>query len=216
MFGKDKKDEEKASPKLNESPGNEKKAPAEPEEITLKKSDYEALIKNKDEAKKEAEDWKNKYYLNLADTQNLRKSLEKDHSEAIRYRSEGFLEGLLPSLDSFYIALEADPSTPEAKNYKIGFQYIYNQIESVLFNEGVSEIAPKAGDKFDPSYMHAVDTTVGEKEGLVSFVHAKGYRLHDRLVRPAMVNVTKLADQTPEAPKAEEEKKEDNTEAKKA
>ena len=128
-------------------------------------------------AEEEAAKWKNAYYTTLADTQNLRKSLEEDHRNAIRYRSEGFLGSLIPALDSFHIALEATPNGEEAKNYRIGFQYIYNQIRSTLEQEGVSEIAPKEGDRFDATSMHAVD--------LVD----KGYRLYDRMIRPAMVSV---------------------------
>ena len=50
-----------------------------------------------------------------ADTANLRKSLEADHREALRYRAEGFVENLLPALDSFYMALSAEPTSQEAK-----------------------------------------------------------------------------------------------------
>lgn len=137
--------------------------------------------------------WKNDYYLELADIQNLRKSLEADHREAIRYRSAGFLEALLPALDSFYIALEAKPQSQEAQNYQQGFQYIYNQIQNTLSSEGVSEICPKIGDRFDATLMHAVDTKEGAEEGQIVQVYSKGYRLHDRLIRPVMVCVSKKA-----------------------
>ena len=140
-------------------------------------------------AEEEAAKWKNAYYTTLADTQNLRKSLEEDHRNAIRYRSEGFLGSLIPALDSFHIALEATPNGEEAKNYRIGFQYIYNQIRSTLEQEGVSEIAPKEGDRFDAASMHAVDLVEGGEEGKVAKVLAKGYRLYDRMIRPAMVSV---------------------------
>ena len=140
-------------------------------------------------AEEEAAKWKNAYYTTLADTQNLRKSLEEDHRNALRYRSEGFLGSLIPALDSFHIALEATPNGEEAKNYRIGFQYIYNQIKATLEREGVSEIAPKEGDRFDATSMHAVDLVEGGEEGKVAKVLAKGYRLYDRMIRPAMVSV---------------------------
>lgn len=154
-------------------------------------------------AKEECEDWKNKYYMAFADTQNLRKSLESDHREALRYRAEGFLESLLPALDSFHMALSATPNGEEAKNYRQGFQFIYNQILASLEAEGVTELAPKEGDKFDPSYMHAIDMApyAEGKEGLVAKVFAKGYKLHDRIVSPAKVAVY---------PKKKEETKEED------
>ena len=72
----------------------------------------------------EAEHWKNEFYRAYADTQNLRKSLEKDHQEAIKYRAEGFIENLLPVLDSFHVVLSQEIEDPALKNYLIGFQFI--------------------------------------------------------------------------------------------
>jgi molecular chaperone GrpE len=171
--------------------GAEQKEKEMKKEEASKEAPKEDFQKEYQDALKSVEEWKNKYYLCLADTQNLRKDLEKDHQENIRFRAMGFLENLLPALDSFYIALATSPKDEEAKRYQQGFQYIYNQIESSLVNEGVSEILPKAGDKFDPTCMHAVDTKEADSEGLVLQIFAKGYRLHERLVRPAMVCVSK-------------------------
>lgn len=150
-----------------------------------------ALKEELKKAKEESESWKNKYYMAFADTQNLRKSLEEDHRNALRYRAEGFLEALLPALDSFHIALSAEPNGEEAKNYRQGFNFIYNQIQSALEAEGVREVAPKEGADFDPRSMHAIDTVPHEdgKEGKVAKVFSKGYYLYDRLVSPAKVAV---------------------------
>lgn len=139
----------------------------------------------------EVEHWKNEYYRAYADTKNLRNSLEKEHQAAIKYRAEGFIEDLLPVLDSFYMALANEPTDPGLKNYLIGFQYIYKNLVNVLENEGVSEITPKVGDKFDPSTMNAMDVEIDEgPEGLIKKIYAKGYKLHDRLIRPVNVCVS--------------------------
>ena len=142
--------------------------------------------------KKEVENWKNEYYRAYADTQNLRKSLEKDHQNAVKYRAEGFIDNLLPVLDSFHVVLSQEPEDSNLRNYLVGFQFIYRNLVSVLENEGVKEIAPKVGDKFDASSMNAVEVeeTDGE-EGLITKVITNGYKLHDRLVRPANVVVSK-------------------------
>ena len=139
----------------------------------------------------DVEHWKNEYYRAYADTKNLRSSLEKDHIEAIKYRAEGFIEGLLPVLDSFYVVLKNEPDDPNLKNYLIGFQYIYKNLVNVLESEGVQEIVPQINDKFDPHTMNAVDTVVDdENPGVVRSVNSIGYMLHSRLVRPANVVVT--------------------------
>lgn len=145
----------------------------------------------KEKAKADAEHWKNEYFRAYADTQNLRKQLEKDHMSAMKYRAEGFIDELLPVLDSFYAVLKNEPTDPNLKNYLIGFQYIYRNLVAALENEGVSEIAPKVGDKFSPDTMQAVDTKESEgEENIVLDVQFKGYKLHDRLIRPANVTVS--------------------------
>lgn len=145
----------------------------------------------KEKAKADAEHWKNEYFRAYADTQNLRKQLEKDHMSAMKYRAEGFIDELLPVLDSFYAVLKNEPTDPNLKNYLIGFQYIYRNLVAALENEGVTEIAPKVGDKFSPDTMQAVDTKESEgEENVVLDVQFKGYKLHDRLIRPANVTVS--------------------------
>ena len=149
------------------------------------------LNEEKEKAIADAEHWKNEYYRAYADTKNLRNQLEKDHMSAMKYRAEGFVDELLPVLDSFYAVLKNEPTNPELKNYLIGFQYIYKNLTAALENEGVTEIAPKVGDKFSPDTMQAVETkeTDGE-ENIIVDVHVKGYKLHDRLIRPANVTVS--------------------------
>ena len=170
--------------------------PKDKEEIKEKKSKEEKKIKELEEKLEKAnadwEHWKNEYYRAYADTQNLRKSLEKEHSEAIKYRAIGFIEELLPVLDSFHMALANEPTSQELKNYLVGFQFVYRNLISVLENEGVEEISPNIGDKFSDATMNAVDITVQEgEENLVTKVYGKGYKLHQRLIRPAMVSVSK-------------------------
>jgi len=123
--------------------------------------------------------------------QNLRKAIEKDHHEAIKYRAEGFIENLLPILDGFHMALQAEVKSPEMKNFLIGFEFIYRNMVTVLENEGVTEVTPKIDDPFDPSYMQAIETKVVEgKPNRVLEVKVKAYKLHDHLIRPAIVVVS--------------------------
>ena len=163
------------------------------EEETLSKKEKKKVDKLADVVEKlktEVDHWKNEYYRAYADTKNLRNSIEKDYKEALKYRSEGFIEELLPVLDSFHMALANEPSDPALKNYLTGFQYVYRNLVTILENEGVSEIAPKVGDKFDSRTMNAVDTEEQEEENKVLKVYGNGYKLHDRIIRPAMVQVS--------------------------
>lgn len=150
------------------------------------------------------EHWKNEYYRAYADMQNLRKQVEKEHREAIRYRAVGFIENLLPILDGFHMALQAEVKSEEMKNFLIGFEFIYRNLLGVLESEGVSEISPKVGDEFDPETMQALETIYDEnaKPNKILKVNAKGYKLHERLIRPSIVVVS--------TNKKDEPKKEEN------
>jgi molecular chaperone GrpE len=110
----------------------------------------------------------------------------------MKYRIEGFIDNLLPVLDSFHMALNTTPTNPDVANYCIGFQYIYRNLISILEAEGVSEIEPKINDEFNPDFMDAmeVEETDGEPNKVLRVV-VKGYKIHDRLVRPARVIVSK-------------------------
>ena len=122
---------------------------------------------------------------------NLRDSIEKDHREVLKYRSMGFLENLLPILDGFHMALSIEATSQEMKNFLTGFEFIYRNMVSVLENEGVSEVSPKVGDKFDSNSMSALETKFDEGEpNRVLKVNVKCYKLHDRLIRPAIVVVS--------------------------
>lgn len=155
-----------------------------------------------DKLKAEVNHWKNEYYRAYADTKNLRNNLEQDYRNALKYRSEGFIEELLPILDSFHMALANEPTDPTLKNYLTGFQYVYRNMVAVLENEGVSELVPEVGEKFDPNTMDAVDTVEGDQDNVVLKVYGCGYKLHDRIVRPAKVQVAVLKKQ--ESEKTEE------------
>ena len=149
----------------------------------------------------EASSWKNRYYEAYADMDNLRKKMEKDYQVMFKYRGQGFLEALLPVFDNFYYCFKFKPEDPTLAAYCKGFEMIYNQMVQALEAEGVKEIVPELNKKFDPSVMQAVDVEDGEEDDLVLKVMNKGYMLKDRLVRPAMVVVSKK-------PQIEEEKEE--------
>lgn len=179
---------------------NEKKTrKAKKEEAKIEELEQKLI-----QANEEIEAWKNKYYLAYADTQNMRKQYDKDHQQLIKYRAMGFIEKLLPILDGFHMALANEVTDSTLKNYLIGFEYIYKMMIDALESEGVKEISPKIGDKFDETIMDAVDTEESDQEeNIVLRIYQKGYQLKDRMVRHARVVVSKK-------PSSNEELKEEN------
>ena len=182
------------------------KKPEQDQDVNLNK-ESEPKEASKEEVKKdstpeekiallEAEiyQWKNKYAMMFADMDNLRKSQDKSFSEALRYRSEGFIDKLIPALESFHIALKNPVDDPKVKNYLVGFDYIYKQIQQALEDEGVKEIVVNINDPFEVNTMHALESEVSEgKPNRVLKILSPGYKLHDRVVKQVLVIVSKLA-----------------------
>ncbi|MDD4532788.1 MAG: nucleotide exchange factor GrpE [Bacilli bacterium] len=162
-----------------------------------------------EKTKKEADSWKNKYYQAYADLDNTRKNLQRDHDTMVKYRAQGFVEKLLPAFDSFQMAFAVEPKDENVKNYVQGFKMIYSQFEQAMKDEQISFVNPQVGDDFDSSYMHAIQTVDGEEDNKVANVYVRGYKLKDRLIRPAMVIVTKKKEA-----KADEDKLEESEEKK--
>ena len=159
------------------------------------KASYKRKLAKKDEEidklKKDVEHWKNEYYRVYADMANLRKDIQKDHSEAIKYRLEGFVSDLVSVLASFEMAFKHDPKSEETKNFLMGFKFVQSNLLNILSNEGIQIIEPKINDKFDEKTMQAVEKVQDDgEENLIKEVILKGYKLHDHLVRPAMVKVS--------------------------
>lgn len=179
--------EEEKNVNVNENNEEEKVNPKKAHKDKLRKKEEEI-----EELKKEVNRWKNEFYRVYADTQNLRNSLEKEHRQAIKYRAEGFIDKLLPVIDGFNLALANSPTDPAVKNYLVGFEYIYKNFLQALESEGVKEIKPAIGDKFDPSIMNALDTEESDQEeNTVTKIYSVGIKLHDRMIRHANVVVSR-------------------------
>lgn len=129
----------------------------------------------------------------LAEAENTRKRAQADVTNAHRFALEKFAESLLPVVDSLEAALGAETAT--AETLKSGTELTLKQLRAALDKANICEIAPGAGERFDPNWqqaMAAVEVAGAEPNSIVS-VMQKGWRLHDRVLRPALVTVSKAA-----------------------
>lgn len=126
-----------------------------------------------------------------ADTENMKKRLQKEADTAKKYRFQQAGLELLPILDNMGMALNVQSESEELKNYVKGFEMIYQQLQRVLENEGVEEIEAD-GKPFDHNTMQALmqEKQEGVEAGIVLEVMQKGYMLKDRILRPALVKVS--------------------------
>ena len=128
-----------------------------------------------------------------AEIENNRKRAERDLESAHKYALKNFIEELLPIIDSMEMgqaAASADNATLES--IREGSQLTMNMLVQVLEKNGLEQIDP-VGDKFDPEKHQAISMTEAEgvESNTVIEVMQKGFALNERLVRPAMVVVSK-------------------------
>jgi molecular chaperone GrpE len=128
-----------------------------------------------------------------ADLDNFKKRAARERQDAIKFANESLLEKLLPIIDNFEMALTAaGAQNTSIDALKSGVQMIAQQLKSTLTDAGLQEIEA-AGKPFDPNFHEAISQqeTKDAPEGTVVQQVRKGYRLRERLLRPASVVVAK-------------------------
>jgi molecular chaperone GrpE len=149
----------------------------------------ESVQKALQEALEKADRYLGNWQRAEADFANYKKRVEQERAEFAHFANASLISALLPVVDDFERALENAAADPEAGTWVEGVQLIYRKLRSVLEDHGLTEIEAE-GSKFDPHLHEAVMCVEGE-EGIVCEELQKGYRLRDRLLRPAMVKVGK-------------------------
>lgn len=189
--------------KMNEEPENTMNAEteeqsvqeetAEAQDLTLTEEELKKLCKEQVcpecPEKKELED--ERLHL-LADMENTRKRLERDKEEFRRFAAEKVLADLLPILDNLDLALQHAPQDDASKNFVIGVDMTRKIFLDTLAKHNLEAVGTR-GEEFSPEIHEAV----GQEEcddmepNHVVTLMKKGYRLNGRLLRPAMVTVSK-------------------------
>lgn len=140
----------------------------------------------------EAEKFRDLAMRTAADFDNYRKRSAREKEDAIRYANSSLLEGLLPVVDNFELGLDAARSAPDASAILQGLDMVSRQLRDFLANSGLEEIKTE-GVEFDPNVMEAVGHEPDDKtaENHVLRQTRRGFKLRDRLLRPASVIVSK-------------------------
>lgn len=124
--------------------------------------------------------------LERADLDNQRKRLAREIETARKFANERLLSELLPLFDSMEAGLAA---APQADPLREGLELTLRQLHRIAESNGLVEVAPMAGDSFDPERHQAMSMVEAEgvPPGAVAQVFQKGYVLNERLLRPALV-----------------------------
>jgi molecular chaperone GrpE len=152
-----------------------------------------ALQEDPDQIMKERDDYRDRLLRSIAEFDNYRKRIERERKELAEFVSFEILHDLLPLVDDLERALAAAPtegSTQTVASYRTGVELIYKQLAELLRKRNVTAIEAKGAD-FDPHVHQAVATEASttHRDNEVIEELRRGYRLGERLLRPAMVKV---------------------------
>ena len=175
-------DQESAEPSAEENPVSVETADAE----------KEALQHALDKAQAEARDYLDQLLRARADYANYKRRTEQDKQEMVRYGNAGLMVKLLPVLDDFQRAFQALPQGLEKMTWLEGIALVQRKLQFVLENEGL-EALKVAGQKFDPAQHEAISYEERDdmEDGDIIAEAQKGYKLGDRILRPALVRVAR-------------------------
>jgi molecular chaperone GrpE len=154
--------------------------PSPPVNVSALKAD---LIDARAKAQEYLEGWQR----GQADFVNLKRRLEQDKLDAVKYANSGLILRIIPVLDDFERAVEAVPPSMAEEAWVGGINGIGRKLYTLLEAVGVSRIAAQ-GEMFDPAVHEAVGSAPGA-EGMVMRELGTGYKLNERVLRPARVLV---------------------------
>jgi molecular chaperone GrpE len=152
-------------------------------------AEAEQLVGDIDALQQERDDLLDTTRRLQADFENYRKRVLREQTALVERATEGLVEQLLPVVDSFELALTSLGDVDE--NVRKGIELTYAEFFGVLERAGLERIAAQ-GAPFDPNEHEAVAQDDGDGEPHVGDVYRTGWKLKGRVVRPAMVKVTKV------------------------
>lgn len=141
--------------------------------------------------KVEIEELEDKNLRLQAELVNMRQRNQKEREDAAKYRSQDLAKALLPAIDNLERALEVEANDGNAEALKKGVEMVLDNLKQTLVSHGV-EVITAQGETFDPNIHQAVQTVPSDDEHPTDIVVQelqKGYKLYDRVLRPAMVIV---------------------------
>jgi molecular chaperone GrpE len=154
--------------------------------------DPEALRAELERLRAEGEEYLDGWQRARAEFANYRKRVERESQESYKRAAGDILCRYLPVLDDLELALRERPTEGDAAAWAHGITIIHQKLLSLLESEGIERI-PAEGQTFDPNFHEALsqEESADYKEGQIIDVIRQGYKLDDRVLRPALVRVAK-------------------------
>lgn len=180
---------------MNETTKNETLAEEQTETIVQPEAEGDYIDEAELESlRAERDELRDRFMRALADAENARKRSERDRREAEQYGGSRLARDLLPVHDNLRRALDAATGDQRAAAAALieGVELTLRELQTVFSRHGITIIAPKVGDAFDPQQHQAMfeAPVPGTTAGQIIQVMTEGFLLHDRLLRPAQVGVS--------------------------
>ncbi len=186
-------EQEVAASAGGEAPEPQPPAPA-PQEAAAQaaESGEEDLRQQLEQARAEAAEYLDGWQRARAEFVNYKRRVEREREEQYARIAADIIARYLTVLDDFELALQGRPTEGDAAQWAEGIELIYNKLKAILEAEGIEAIDPQ-GQIFDPNLHEAIsqEESPDHKEGEIIQVLQKGYKLGDRVIRPARVRVAR-------------------------
>ena len=171
------------------TPENNEEAPAD---IPLEEMSADDLIKKINELKEESKENYDRYLRSQAEIDNIVKRNKKDKEEWIKYSNESLIKDLLQVIDNLENAINHSGNENSFNALVEGVELTLKGLKDTLAKSGLEEVKT-LGEDFDPCFHHAVQEEVSDstEKGKILKEFQKGYTLNQRLIRPAMVVISK-------------------------
>jgi molecular chaperone GrpE len=155
-------------------------------------SKMDAAAREAEDARREIADLKGRLIHWQADFQNFQRRAAREVLEARQNADADFAKAMLQVLDHFDMALSVDPSKVDAKGLLDGVKITYDELRKVLGSRGIEAYDP-AGQPFDPHMHEAIMQEASDKHPPMTVIQTlqQGYKIRDRVLRPAKVKVSK-------------------------
>lgn len=159
--------------------------------VALTFDEYDAMEKEIESLQSELEEQKDGWLRTRADFENYRKRVKRDATRSYQDAMTNVLKIFLSAADDLERALKNQPEDKQVQNWISGIELIHQKMLNQMKNQGVERMDVNPGDEFDPNIHEAItqEEHPDFEEGQVIDVVQPGYRIQDRIIRPAMVRV---------------------------
>lgn len=194
---KDKKEnmdnKENTNKQGNGSPEEESAGEEKQTMVALTFDEYDTMEKEIESLQEQVEEQKDGWLRTRADFENYKKRIQRDAARSYQDAMTSVVKLFLSAADDLERALKNRPQEKEVESWINGIELIHQKLITQMKNLGVERIEVKPGDEFDPNIHEAITQEDHEdfKEGQIIDVVQPGYRISDRIIRPAMVRVAR-------------------------